>query len=276
MAADLYHPLAPRSLRGSGASHGSPGPKFWPGRIRNGRVLRWWWLVGNSLWMQTPNMNNHGYTYSKGLSLLRYTPYIPQICNTSRETWIILWWSVENPNWSNDLAAIEWWSDLSWGLSRKALKIELGESAFTHSYLSSEILRISIYNVYLISISYIYTDIICIFDIYTYNININRHHIPIYSHDTIIFIILNATSFLLVKTQYSNAFGDDIVDPATGHVDHVFLMLRRLISTIAASKTIGTQWKATCACFSQTMSNFTFRFWFAKTTIPNSASGRLT
>jgi len=63
----------------------------------------------------------------------------------------------------------------------------------------------------------------------------------------------------LVKAQYANAFGDDIVDSSPGHVDHVaaicvfFLMLRRLISTIAASKTIGTQWKATCACFSQTL-----------------------
>ena len=34
-------------------------------------------------------------------------------------------------------------------------------------------------------------------------------------------ILYYATHFLLVKAQYANAFGDDIVDSSPGHVDHV-------------------------------------------------------
>ena len=151
------------------------------------------------------------------------------------------------------------WNDghFSWGLSQKALKIELGESAFTH--LSSEILIISIYNVYLISISIIYTDIICIVDIYTYNININRHHTPIYSHDTIILYYIMPPIFCWLKPNMRMHLGMILLIPHRVMwimwllFVFFFLMLRRLISTIAASKTIGTQWKATCACFSQTL-----------------------
>ena len=45
-------------------------------------------------------------------------------------------------------------------------------------------------------------------------------HPPNFSVDIPMIPLYYATSFLLVKAQYSNAFGDDIVDPP-GHVDHV-------------------------------------------------------